>query len=65
LKPGSITFCQGPIGCSVWIGPEWIWMQPRLPTKSMKGMPAAATASSAAFTLSGASGRAKGAPAIR
>ncbi len=34
---GSITLIQGPIGLMVVIGPEWIWMQPRLPTKHMIG----------------------------
>jgi hypothetical protein len=50
---------------SVEIVPEWIWMQPRLPTKSIWGTASAAQAISAAFSASGESGMAKGAPAVR
>ena len=54
-----------PICFSVSNVPEWIWMQPRLPTKSMTFSASAAQAISASLSAAGASDTANGSPAIR
>ncbi len=41
---------HGPIGCTLTIGPEWIWTMPSLATKHMIGSPSATAACSISTT---------------